>query len=86
MQITKKQYDNFWGKLQITLPEHKKSTDYIQGLFREEISSRPRPMSLPFSSKNIASSSTSPPVFTLSVTTSTTSTVSSVTSKLSSVL
>ncbi|XP_072396619.1 uncharacterized protein Shrm isoform X2 [Diabrotica undecimpunctata] len=69
--------------LLVTLPEHKKSTDYIQGLFREEISSRPRPMGLPFSSKNNASSTTSPPVFTLSVTTSTTSTVSSATSKLS---
>uniref|UniRef100_A0A6P7GT44 Protein Shroom-like isoform X2 n=1 Tax=Diabrotica virgifera virgifera TaxID=50390 RepID=A0A6P7GT44_DIAVI len=66
--------------LLVTLPGHKKSTDYIQGLFREEITSRPRPLSR---SKSNASNSTPPPVFTLSVTTSTTSTVSSATSKLS---
>ncbi|KAJ8969204.1 hypothetical protein NQ317_012667 [Molorchus minor] len=45
-------------------PEHKKPTDYVQGLFRVDVTSRPRPASSPFRSRNTTPSSTPPPMLT----------------------
>lgn len=52
-------------------PDHKKATDYVHGLFRVDVTSRPRPENSPFRSKNNTPRSSPPPA--LSITTSTNS-------------
>ncbi|XP_049819854.1 protein Shroom isoform X2 [Aethina tumida] len=61
-------------------PDHKKPTDYVQGLFRVDVTSRPRPANSPFRSRNNTPSS-SPPPTSMSSSVSTTNGVT--TSKLS---
>ncbi|XP_018569832.1 protein Shroom [Anoplophora glabripennis] len=64
-------------ELLVPAPEHKKPTDYVQGLFRVDVTSRPRPANSPFRSRNNTPSSTPPPTSLPILTSSTT------TSKLS---
>lgn len=70
-------------ELLVPLPEHKKPSDYVQGLFRVDITSRPRPLNSPFRSKNNTPSSTPPPTLTLPVNSLTTTAVSPATSRFS---
>ncbi|ERL89508.1 hypothetical protein D910_06874 [Dendroctonus ponderosae] len=42
-------------------PEHKKPTDYVQGLFKVDVTLKPRPANSPFRSKNNTPSSSPPP-------------------------
>ncbi|XP_056638941.1 protein Shroom-like isoform X2 [Diorhabda sublineata] len=70
-------------ELLVPLPEHKKPSDYVQGLFRVDVTSRPRPLNSPFRSKNNTPSSTPPPTLTSPVNSVTTTAVSSATSKFS---
>lgn len=53
----------------VPAPEHKKPSDYVQGLFRVEITSRPKPLNSPFRSRNNTPSSSPPPTVTTSPTT-----------------
>lgn len=55
----------------VPAPEHKKPTDYVQGLFRVDVTSRPRPANSPFRSRNNTPSSTPPPTSLPIMTTST---------------
>ncbi|KAJ8969672.1 hypothetical protein NQ314_001643 [Rhamnusium bicolor] len=48
----------------VPAPEHKKPTDYVHGLFRVDVTSRPRPANSPFRSRNNTPSSTPPPTLT----------------------
>ncbi|XP_030765661.1 protein Shroom-like isoform X2 [Sitophilus oryzae] len=45
-------------------PDHKKPTDYVQGLFRVDVTLRPRPANSPFRSRNSTPSSSPPPANT----------------------
>lgn len=45
----------------VPAPEHKKPSDYVQGLFRVEITSRPKPLNSPFRSRSNTPSSSPPP-------------------------
>jgi hypothetical protein len=54
-------------------PDHKKPTDYVQGLFKVEVTSRPRPNNSPFRSRNNTPSSSPPPTITTAVSPSTSS-------------
>ncbi|XP_050298681.1 protein Shroom [Anthonomus grandis grandis] len=45
-------------------PEHKKPTDYVQGLFRVDVTLKPRPANSPFRSRNNTPSSSPPPSLT----------------------
>lgn len=58
----------------VPAPEHKKPTDYVQGLFRVDVTSKSRPTNSPFRSKNNTPSSTPPPTLTISTSTTSTST------------
>lgn len=49
-------------------PDHKKPTDYVQGLFRVDVTSRPRPANSPFRSRTGTPSSSPPPTLNSSVT------------------
>lgn len=42
-------------------PEHKKPTDYVSGLFRVDVTSKPRPLNSPFRSRNNTPTSSPPP-------------------------
>lgn len=42
-------------------PEHKKSTDYVSGLYRVDVTLRPRPANSPFRSKTTTPSNSPPP-------------------------
>ncbi|KAG5884833.1 hypothetical protein JTB14_029430 [Gonioctena quinquepunctata] len=71
-------------ELLVPVPEHKKPTDYVYGLFRVEVTSRPRPLNSPFRSKNNTPSSTPPPTLTSVMSSSSSaSAISCTTSKLS---
>ncbi|XP_060519669.1 protein Shroom isoform X2 [Cylas formicarius] len=48
-------------------PDHKKPTDYVQGLFRLDVTLKPRPANSPFRSRNNTPSSSPPPVNTSKV-------------------
>ncbi|KAF7265260.1 hypothetical protein GWI33_021255 [Rhynchophorus ferrugineus] len=52
-------------------PDHKKPTDYVQGLFRVDVTLRPRPANSPFRSRNNTPSSSPPPTSTSVLTTKT---------------
>jgi hypothetical protein len=68
-------------------PDHKKPTDYVQGLFKVEVTSRPRPNNSPFRSRNNTPSSSPPPTITTAVSPSTSSSkINSITSQMSSIL
>lgn len=58
----------------VPLPEYKKPTDYVQGLFRVEATTKPRSLNSPFRSKNNTPSSTPPPTLMIPVNTSATMT------------
>ncbi|XP_022921124.1 protein Shroom [Onthophagus taurus] len=47
--------------LLVPAPEHKKITDYVTGLFRVDVTLKPRPINAPFRSRNHTPSSTPPP-------------------------
>ncbi|RZC33953.1 ASD2 domain containing protein [Asbolus verrucosus] len=53
-------------------PDHKKPTDYVHGLFRVDVTSRPRPANSPFRSRNNTPSSSPPPTITTTINTNTT--------------
>ncbi|KAL3275059.1 hypothetical protein HHI36_019831 [Cryptolaemus montrouzieri] len=61
-------------------PTHKKSTDYVQGLFKPEVTARPRPVNSPFRSRCTTPSDCSSPCLT-----TTKATLSESTSQKSSV-
>ncbi|CAH0547735.1 unnamed protein product [Brassicogethes aeneus] len=61
-------------------PDHKKPTDYVYGLFRVDVTSRPRPANSPFRSRSNTPSSSPPPLL---VTIPNTTSTSTSTSKLS---
>lgn len=42
-------------------PEHKKPTDYVSGLFRVDVTSKPRPLNSPFRSRNNTPNCSPPP-------------------------
>jgi protein Shroom len=68
-------------------PDHKKPTDYVQGLFKVEVTSRPRPNNSPFRSRNNTPSSSPPPTITTAVSPSTSSSkINLITSPMSSIL
>nr|XP_008199092.1 PREDICTED: protein Shroom isoform X1 [Tribolium castaneum] len=67
-------------------PDYKKPTDYVQGLFRVDVTSRPRPVNSPFRSRNNTPSCSPPPIVTTVTTATTPPKISSTTSPMSSLI
>ncbi|GJQ68639.1 hypothetical protein Trydic_g17186 [Trypoxylus dichotomus] len=66
-------------------PEHKKLTDYVTGLFRVDVTMKPRPANSPFRSRNNTPSSSPPPVHSTNSTTYITTKSSDLTSVVQSI-